>query len=80
MMTEEPYTRIFNKLMNLQDLKEFVIQASQYVEFHQVEVKKYIPSTHTNKPRFSWSLKQANSVCALLERDYRFWRHYQKLL
>ena len=31
MMTEEPYTRIFNKLINMQDLKEFIVQASQYV-------------------------------------------------
>lgn len=32
-MTEDPYARVFNKLMNIQNLKDFVIQASQYVEF-----------------------------------------------
>lgn len=80
MMTEDLYIRVLSKLINTQDLKEFVAQASQYVEFHQDEVKKYIPSTHSSRPRMSWSLKQPNSVCTFLEKDYRFLRHYLTLL
>ena len=50
------------------------------MEFQQIEVKKYIPPGHTNKLRFSWSLQSPKSVCSYLARDYRFLKHYHKLL
>ncbi len=79
-MTEDPYARVFNKLMNIQNLKEFVVQASQYVEFREEEVKKFIPPTHSQKLRLSWSMKQPNSILSYLDKDFRFLKHYHELL
>jgi len=35
LMTSDPYNRVFNKLINIGSLGEFVRQSSQYVDFQQ---------------------------------------------
>ena len=93
-MTSVGYNNIFTRLVKINNLRDFVQQSVQYVDFEQEEVREYLMemnvyvckndineknSTKKDKMvRYSFSFK--NSICQYLERDYRFIKHYYDLL